>query len=134
MKRSLLMVLAALTRVAADLPLLWMLFFLYFEKVGSGGIWDAVINGGLFISFAGAHSLLARDAAKSFLARLVGGQFVRIVYVWISAITLSLVLYLWRPLAGSLWQTHGLLSWSLSILFVACIGGLIWTTSSIDYP
>ncbi len=101
-KNYLLVTIAVFTRIAADLPLLWMFYFLYFENVGSGGISDAAFNGVMFMSFALVHSLLARDTAKSYLARLVGRQFVRIVYVWISAITLSLVLYCWRPLPGVL--------------------------------
>jgi protein-S-isoprenylcysteine O-methyltransferase Ste14 len=110
-----------------------MFYLLYFEKAGSGRTFEAAGNAVLFISFGVVHSLLARDAAKSYLGRWVGSPFVRIVYVWISGITLSLVLYFWQPLSGTLWQTHGVLSWFLSILFVASIAGLIWTTSFVDY-
>lgn len=137
MKKPLLILIAVLTRIAADLPLLWMFYFLCFEREGPGGVSEAVIeaviNAVLFISFGVSHSFLARDRAKNYLARLVGSQFVRIVYVWISAITLSLVLYFWRSLSGVLWQTHGALSGLLSILFVVSIAGLVWTTFFIDY-
>ena len=134
MKRLSLYALTALTRIVADLPLLWMFYFLYFEREGAGGVFDILSNAVVFVAFGTLHSLLARDFAKRYIAQIVGEHYVRAVYVWISAITLSAVLYLWRPISGTLWQTQGILAWVLSLLYLGCIAGMVWTTFYIDYP
>jgi protein-S-isoprenylcysteine O-methyltransferase Ste14 len=110
-----------------------MFYFLHFPKEGSGGVSDTLFNAALFISFGVIHSLLARNFAKKFMTRLVGDNFVRIAYVFIAGITLYLVLYLWRPISGEVWRAEGLLYWILSILYLGCIAGMIYTTFFIDY-
>jgi len=55
------------------------------------------------------------------------------MYVWVSGITLSLLLYLWRPLAGVVWKVEGAGYWALTILYLMCLGGMIYTTFFIDY-
>src|SRR5574341_1382013 len=133
MKRMPLYVLIVLTRALSDLPLLWMFYFLHVQKESSGGVSNALFNAVLFILFGTVHSLLARHFAKKFMTRLVGENFVRIVYVFIAGITLLLVLYLWRPISGEVWRVDGLLYWILSILYLGCIAGMIYTTFFIDY-
>ncbi len=133
MKRVLLYSLIVVIRIVSDLPLLWMFYFLYFPEQGSGGISAIFFNAGLFFSFATLHSLMARDFAKRFIARFVSEKFIRISYVMINGISLSLLLYLWQPTAGELWRTDGILYWFLSGLYASCIIGLIFTTFFIDY-
>jgi protein-S-isoprenylcysteine O-methyltransferase Ste14 len=61
MKRVLLYSLIALTRAFSDLPLLWMFYFLHFQKEGSGGVSDALFNAALFISFGALHTTFFID-------------------------------------------------------------------------
>jgi protein-S-isoprenylcysteine O-methyltransferase Ste14 len=135
MKRTFLYVVIILTRILADLPLYWMFYVLHFpfQKQGSGGIPEAMFNAALFISWGAIHSLLARDFAKKRMAKLVGDNFVRTGYVWIAGITLTLVLLLWRPVSGVLWQADGILYWLLTLLYFGFIAGMIYTTFFIDY-
>ncbi|NIO05006.1 MAG: hypothetical protein GTN74_10440, partial [Proteobacteria bacterium] len=133
MKRVLLYGLIILTRIFSDVPLFWMFYFLHFQKQGSGRTSDVLFNGILLISFGVIHSLLARNFVKRYMASWVGEDFVRILQVLIAGATLALVLHLWRPLSGALWRTEGLLYWVLTIFYLACIGGMIYTTFFIDY-
>lgn len=133
MRRFFLYFLLALTRIVADLPLLWMFFFLHFQEKGSGGISEGLANAGLLVSFGLLHSVLARDFGKRWLANLVGEEYVRRLYVWVGAGTLALLLYFWQPLSGTVWQARGAGYWVLTAAYLACITGLIYTTFFIDY-
>jgi protein-S-isoprenylcysteine O-methyltransferase Ste14 len=128
------MLLTVLLRLVADAPLVWMLLFLHFPRPGTGGLAAGLFNGALFVSFAATHSLLARPGPKKALAGWVGAVYVRPLFVIASGVSLSAVLYLWRPLAGSLWRAAGPLYWLLTVLFVGAVGGLVWAASFVDYP
>jgi len=125
--------LVAVTRLSSDAPLLWMFYFLYFPRLGSGGAGDAVWNGIFFAAFAGLHSLFAREAPKRIVARLVGPAFVRIAYVVLSGVTLALLLHLWRPVSGELWHTSGYASGLLTVAYAASVLALIRIPSYFDY-
>jgi protein-S-isoprenylcysteine O-methyltransferase Ste14 len=129
-----LLLLVVLLRAVADIPVLWMLLFLHFSREGSGGASAAAFNVALFVTFATVHSALARDRLKRTIARLVGRHGVRPAYVTISGLTLSALLYLWRPLAGMLWRARGPAVWLSSAVFLAAVAGLLYTGSLIDYP
>jgi protein-S-isoprenylcysteine O-methyltransferase Ste14 len=129
----LLMLLSVLLRLVADGPLAWMLLFLHFPRAGTGGLAAGVFNGALFLSFATTHSLLARPGPKKALADRVGTLYVRPLFVATSGLSLSALLCLWRPLAGSLWRAEGPLYWLLTALFVGTVGGLVWAASFVDY-
>jgi len=132
-KRLGLYALMVLTRVAADAPIFWMFYFLHVQRTGPGG-WPAVLqNGALFLAFAVAHSLLARDFAKGAVEKLVGRDYQRAVYVIAAGVMLALVLWFWQPLSGSLWRTTGLVYWGLTALYLASIGAMFWTTLFFDY-
>lgn len=133
-KRARLYVLVGLLRAVADLPVVWMLLFLHFPRQGSGGISAAAFNAALFASFATIHSALARDRPKQAIASLLGAAYVRPLYVAIGGLTLSGVLYLWRPLTGAWWRGTGAAYWALSLLFLVAVAGLSYTASLIDYP
>lgn len=133
MKRVFLYILIVLTRIFSDLPLLGMFYFLHFQREGSGGISDAGWNAVLFIAFGTLHSLLARDFAKRRMAGWMGDRYLRTFYVFISGISLVLLLYLWRPIAGVWWRTEGIFYWLLTILYLGCVVGMIYTSFFIDY-
>ena len=121
------------TRLCSDVPLLWMFYFLFFPTRGSGGASDALWNAILFAAFGGIHSLFAREAPKRLAARLVGPAYVRIAYVILSGVTLALLLHLWRPVSGELWQTSGYAYWLLTAAYAASVLALIRIPSYFDY-
>lgn len=133
MKHAYLYALIVLTRLLSDIPLLGMFAFLHFQKEGSGGFNDVVWNAALFVAFGALHSLLARNFVKKLIARWTGDHFVRTFYVISSGVILVLLLYLWRPIAGVWWRAEGVFYWTLTALYLGCLGGMIYTTSFIDY-
>jgi len=132
MKRVFLYALITLTQIFSVIPLLYLFYFLYFQKEGEGGVADIVFNAALFVAFGMIHSLLAHDFSRKFMARLVGSDYVRTVYVIIAGITLSLMLYFWRPISGTLWHTDGILYWVLSFLYLGCVVAMFSTTFFTD--
>jgi protein-S-isoprenylcysteine O-methyltransferase Ste14 len=133
MNRAFLYSLIALTRIFSDLPLFGMFYFLYFQKTGVGGASDVAMNAFLFILFGALHSLLARSSLKQQVAGWIGDRYVRTFYVIFSGVALVLLMVLWRPVTGILWRTDGFLSWILTILYLGCVMGMIYTSSFIDY-
>jgi protein-S-isoprenylcysteine O-methyltransferase Ste14 len=125
--------LVIVTRLLTDVPLYGMFFLLHFGMRGHGGTGNALINGLLYTTWAGIHSLLARDVAKKIVARFVGAAFVRIAYVMFSGVTLALVLVLWQPVSGDLWHSRGAVYWLLTAAYVASILALFRVTSYFDY-
>lgn len=123
----------ALVRVASDLPLLWMFYFLQFPGEGRGGLSAALVNALLFFAFGAMHSILARSYAKKWIARIAGERSVRAFYVVVSGLALTFLLYLWRPLEGELWSSRGGWYWVLTSLYGSCLLGLVSTTTFIDY-
>ncbi|MBI2837236.1 MAG: hypothetical protein HYX75_02915 [Acidobacteria bacterium] len=123
----------AVVRVASDLPLVWMFYFLLFPGEGSGGFSAALVNALLFFAFGASHSLLARIHAKKWIARITGESAVRALYVVVSGLALAFLLYLWRPLGGELWSSRGASYWILTSLYGFCVLGLVYTTTYIDY-
>jgi protein-S-isoprenylcysteine O-methyltransferase Ste14 len=133
MKHIFLYTLIVLTRLLSDLPLVGMFLFLHIQKEGLGGYKDAIWNAISFIAFGALHSLLARNFAKQRISRLVGERYVRTFYVTINGIFLSLLIYLWRPITGVWWRAEGSVYWALTLLYLGCIVGMIYTASFIDY-
>lgn len=62
------------------------------------------VDGALLVSFGVSHSLLARQAVKNALAARTAGPVGRSTYVLVSALTLALVIWQWRPLPRVLWE------------------------------
>jgi protein-S-isoprenylcysteine O-methyltransferase Ste14 len=133
MTRIQLYAIAFLVRLLSDVPYVFLLYFLQFPKQGSGGWFDASFNAVLFGTFAVIHSLFARDFAQRGLARVTGEDFAKPTYVVANGIVLLLVLYFWRPISGTLWQTEGPAYWVLTGLCLASVAGLFYTCLSIDY-
>lgn len=126
-------ILAVMTRVLTDVPLLLMFCFIHFGMRGHGDAGDALSNAVLFAAFAGIHSLLAREGPKKILSRVVGEAFIRIAYVILSGVTLALLLLFWRPVTGELWHARGPVSWFLTGVYFASILGLFYVASCFDY-
>lgn len=57
--------------------------------------------------FALHHSVLAREAVKARVARLIPAALVRSVYVWIASLLLIMVCTLWAPIGGELYRSTG---------------------------
>ncbi len=128
-----LLLLTVFLRAAADVPIAWMLLFLHFQREASGGALAAAFNAAQFVAFASTHSALARGLPKRAIASLVGPDSVRPVYVAISGLALSSLLYLWQPLAGTLWHATGPAYWILSLMFLVAVAGLLYSATFIDY-
>lgn len=132
MKSLKLQALILAVRVCGNVPLLWMLYLLHFGKEGPGEQSDMLFNGVLFSAWCAVHSITARDATKRVVAGVVGEGTVKALYVIVSGITFSLVLYFWQPLAGSVWHLDGWSYWLATAAFIACIFGFFYTTRFVD--
>src|SRR6185295_1905998 len=58
----------------------------------------------LFGVFALHHSLFARPRVKAQVARVVPDRLLRSVYVWTASLLLLIVLALWRPIGGQVYD------------------------------
>ncbi len=70
----------------------------------------------LLLLFAVQHSVMARPRIKAALRRGIPAELERTSYLVATEICLVLILVLWQPFGGSVWQVHGaagLVLWSL---------------------
>lgn len=132
MKRLWLRVVIVVVRIVAIVPLLWLYYFLHFQAEGNGVYLDAAVNAGMLTVWCLFHSLMARERPKRLIASIGGEHAVRAVFVVSSGITFSLVLFLWRPLSGVLWTTHGISYWALTLVYLAAIAGAFYTARFFD--
>jgi len=133
MKRLTLFSLVFVDFIAFHVPGIWLFFFLLFPEQGSGGVADATWNALLIFAWGAVHSLLARKSARARIAKMVGDDFVKLVYTIVAGITQCLMLYYWRPLEGTLWGTDGALYWMLTALFVCTFGLVFYCSLLLDY-
>ena len=104
-----------------------------FPKNRTGTGRDALFNALLFTAWGLIHSILARGLSHKIMARIVGEDFVKLLYVSIAGLTQCALIFLWRPVDGMLWQAEGILRWVLIAAFLAAAGA-IWTASiMLDY-
>ena len=66
----------------------------------------AAIDIAMFTVFALHHSLMARTGARAWIARTVGPELERSVYVWIASLLFLAVCWFWQPLPGSAWKVE----------------------------
>ncbi|WP_028313517.1 methyltransferase family protein [Desulfatibacillum aliphaticivorans] len=119
--------------LAFHLPQMWLMFFLLFPKTGPGTWRDAVFNALIFAAWGLIHSILARDFSHRIMAKLVGEDFVKLLYVSIAGLTQCALIFLWRPLEGVFWQADGVWRGVLIAAFLAAAGA-VWVTSILlDY-
>lgn len=87
----------------------------------------------LLAAFVVQHSLLARPWARRGLPRLLPGPLLRCSYVLLAALALALLLALWQPMGGLLWDLQActaalllqglyLLGWALLVCGLVVLG------------
>jgi protein-S-isoprenylcysteine O-methyltransferase Ste14 len=96
----------------ASLALFVYSYFVVFGRPAApaGRFEPVLLNTLLFGVFAVHHSVLARSAAKAWLARHLPPQLERSLYVWVASALFALVCLLWRPVTGVLHHVEGLAS------------------------
>jgi methanethiol S-methyltransferase len=95
---------------------------------GAMAAWAIAIDVGLFVLFAAHHSLFARDAIKTWLMRRVPDRLLRSVYVWIASALLILVIVLWQPIGGLVYEHTG---WKAGAHMAVQLAGLWLVTQSV---
>jgi protein-S-isoprenylcysteine O-methyltransferase Ste14 len=92
----------------------------------------AAIDLALITLFAAHHSVFARDAVKTRLARAVPADLLRSVYVWIASLLLIAVLVLWQPVGGELYASSGAMVWLHATIQIAGVWVIARAVATID--
>ncbi|WP_171136533.1 MULTISPECIES: methanethiol S-methyltransferase [unclassified Ruegeria] len=119
MNRPGLILYGAVAYVLFNVAFLYMIGFLLQLPVpkaindGTTSAWPVavVINFGLIFLFGFFHSLMARQAFKSWWTRIIPADAERSTYVLQSALFLILAMWQWRPLPETIWIVDGALAW-----------------------
>jgi protein-S-isoprenylcysteine O-methyltransferase Ste14 len=82
-----------------------------------------LINTLLFGVFALHHSVLAREAVKTRVARLVSPPLERPTYVWVASLLFIAACLAWRPIAGTLYTVAPPWAWAIGALQLT--GGIL---------
>ena len=83
-------------------------YVIWLGRDATGGGWQAVVVDGLLITlFACHHSVLARESVKRRL-RIIPSPMMRSSYVWVASLLLVLVIRLWAPVGGEIYDVSGL--------------------------
>jgi methanethiol S-methyltransferase len=78
-----------------------------------------LINTLLFGVFAMHHSVLARDAVKARVVRLVSARLERSTYVWVASLLFIAACLAWRPIAGTVYRIPAPWAWLAGALQLA---------------
>jgi methanethiol S-methyltransferase len=87
----------------------------------------------LLLLFAVQHSVMARPAVKAWLRRRVPTSLERTTYVLATDVCLVLLLVLWQPFGGDVWDVHGV---AAAALWVLCGAGwllAVTATFAVDH-
>jgi hypothetical protein len=96
--------------------------------VGGGAPARAVLaDVGLFLLFAGHHSVMARAPAKRWLVRHVPPHLERSVFVWTASLLFLLMCLAWWPVPGQAWRLSD--PWVWVARFVQAAGVLLTVLS-----
>jgi protein-S-isoprenylcysteine O-methyltransferase Ste14 len=68
----------------------------------------AVVDVALIALFGLQHSIMARPAFKAWWTRFVPAQLERSTFVWLSAVLVIVIVQLWQPIEGELWNVTGM--------------------------
>ena len=92
------------------------------------------INLGLLGLFALQHSGMARPAFKRWLTRIISPAAERSTYVLLSTACLALLMWLWAPLGGVIWQlTQTWSATTMTVLYFASWLLLLYATFLLDH-
>ena len=131
MKRPLLVTFAVVAYAWFLADIVWSIAFL--ADVGSLGtthgastptFWAVIINLSLLGVFAVHHSVMAREGAKRRITRVIPAAAERSTYVLVAAALLALVLWLWRPIGGTVWDVSAQ-PWQLLLWLGYGLGWLV---------
>ena len=86
-------------------------------RLVSGRAGAIFVNLGLLLGFALQHSAMSRPGYKAWSARHVHPSLNRACYVLASGMATVLLVLLWQPLGGIIWQTSGALAWLMWSVF-----------------
>jgi protein-S-isoprenylcysteine O-methyltransferase Ste14 len=86
----------------------------------------------LFALFALHHSVFARPRVKAQMARVVPDRLLRSVYVWTASLLLFLVLALWQPIGGHVYQVSGWLAVGHAGIQLAGLGLIVFSVAKLD--
>lgn len=93
-----------------------------------------IVNVALIGLFGLQHSIMARPFFKQAFAKVFSQASERATFVWTSGATLLLILALWQPVSGNLWQAQSLAAEiTLWILFAFGWGYLFAATFAINH-
>jgi protein-S-isoprenylcysteine O-methyltransferase Ste14 len=87
----------------------------------------------LLLLFAIQHSVMARRPVKAWLRQRIPAELERTTYVLATNICLALLLALWQPWGGQVWQVGGVASTVLWVLFGASWALAITATFAVDH-
>ena len=118
---------------SAVIPLGWLVLFLLLPGKGGGGFDTLLFDTVLFIIYALIHSLTARDFFKKLTSALFGEKYNRSVYIIISGITLSLLLYNWNTISGHIWFISGIWYYIFYLLWGICLVGTAYSSKAFDF-
>ena len=93
-----------------------------------------LVNIGLLLLFALQHSGMARPAFKWWVADRMPRKAIRSTYVLLSSVTLILLMVLWQPMGGVVWQVENALAkQAIRVLYFLGWGLMIWATFLLDH-
>lgn len=98
----------------------------------TNGSWSIAIDVLIFGLFAAHHSVFAREPVKGALARVIPEPLVRSFYVWTASLLLILVVVVWRPIGGNLYDVRGALGTVLTAVQLAGAGLIAYAVATID--
>jgi protein-S-isoprenylcysteine O-methyltransferase Ste14 len=104
-----------------------------FARPATSGDWlsPAVVDVVLFSVFALHHSALARVGAREWVGRNVSRDLERSAYVWVASALFLITCWLWRPVAGIVWDVGGA-GWALLVLQLAGVAMTIAASRQLD--
>lgn len=103
------------------------------DGVSAGATVAVAINIGLVFLFGFFHSLMAREKFKRWWIRIVSPEAERSTYVLQASLFLALLMWQWRPIPTTLWQTEGMLIWPIYGVFALGVILVLLSTFLINH-
>ncbi len=119
----------------ANVPNLVLVAWLFFwvTRTGVGPVPGALPwNVSLFAAFAAVHSLTATTSWKRAFAALFPPAFERAAYVILAGVSLSALLFLWKPMPALIWRVEGIAGRLLDVAFWSALVLAWWTGRHFD--